>query len=92
MNELKYLYIIEKGKRNYSAYVPDLPGCISTGKNKKDIEKNIQEAIEFHIEGMLLNGEKIPEPVSTHSGFFKAKPSIKANNKPNISRKKKTTA
>ncbi len=67
----KYLYIIEKGKRNYSAYVPDLPGCISTGKTIKKTEKMIMEAIDFHVEGMILNGEKLPKPSIEGTGFFK---------------------
>ena len=68
---MKYLYIIEKGKRNYSAYVPDLPGCISTGKTIAETKKMIKEAIEFHIEGMLLNGEKLPKPTIDSTGYFK---------------------
>jgi len=87
----KYLYIIEKGKRNFSAYVPDLPGCISTGRTKKAIEKNIQEAIEFHIEGMLLDGEKIPEP-SDNYGFVKIRPAIRINYKSKLTLRKKVTA
>lgn len=73
---MKYLYIIEKGKRNFSAYVPDLPGCVSAGKSRKDIEKNIKEAIEFHIEGMILDGEMIPDPTDNF-GFIKVKTSVK---------------
>jgi predicted RNase H-like HicB family nuclease len=61
---MKYAIIIEEGKNNYSAYVPDLPGCVSTGKSIEDVKKNIQEAIEFHIDGMKEDGEKIPLPVS----------------------------
>jgi predicted RNase H-like HicB family nuclease len=59
---MEYIYIIEQGKRNFSAYVPDLPGCVTTGKTIEDVKKNIKEAIEFHIEGMISNGEKIPLP------------------------------
>ena len=47
----EYTVIYEWGKRNWSAYVPDLPGCIATGKTRKLVEKKIREAIEFHIEG-----------------------------------------
>lgn len=72
----KYLVVFEKTKTGYSAFVPDLPGCISTGKTRKDIEKNIQEAIEFHIEGMTLDGEKIPEPTDNFA-FIKVKPAVK---------------
>ena len=60
----KFAVIIEKGPNNYSAYVPDLPGCISTGRTLDEIEKNIREAIEFHIEGMMEDGDPIPEPTS----------------------------
>ena len=58
----EYTVIYEWGKRNWSAYVPDLPGCIATGKTRKGIEKRIREAIEFHLEGMKLRGEKVPKP------------------------------
>lgn len=57
-----YTVIFEPGPRNWSAYVPDLPGCIATAKTKKALEKKIREAIEFHIEGMRESGESIPEP------------------------------
>jgi predicted RNase H-like HicB family nuclease len=49
-------------KRNWSANVPDLPGCIATGKTRNFVEKLIREAIELHIEGMHIRGEKVPEP------------------------------
>jgi len=58
----EYTVIYEWGKRNWSAYVPDLPGCIATGKTRKLVEKLIREAIEFHIEGMHARGERVPEP------------------------------
>jgi predicted RNase H-like HicB family nuclease len=61
---MKFAVVIEEGPSNYSAYVPDLPGCISTGKTLADVEKNIREAIEFHIEGMIEDGDPIPEPTS----------------------------
>ena len=60
MNE--YTVIYERGERNWSAYVPDLPGCIATGKTRKDIERMIREAIEFHVEGLRLHGEPVPSP------------------------------
>ena len=59
---LYYTVIFEHGKRNWSAYVPDLPGCIDTGKTRKGIEKAIREAIEFHIEGLEQNGDTVPKP------------------------------
>ena len=57
-----YTAIYEWGRDNWSAYVPDLPGCIATGKTRKQIERQIGEAIEFHIEGLRMRGEKVPEP------------------------------
>jgi predicted RNase H-like HicB family nuclease len=60
----KYAVVIEEGPSNYSAYVLDLPGCIATGKTLEEIETNMRQAIEFHIEGMLEDGEPIPEPSS----------------------------
>jgi predicted RNase H-like HicB family nuclease len=60
----KYLVVYEKAKDNYSAYSPDIPGCIATGKTRKDTEKNIKEAISFHLEGLKEDGIKLPEPVS----------------------------
>jgi predicted RNase H-like HicB family nuclease len=62
---MQYTVIIENAGNNYSAYVPDLPGCISTGKTIEETKKNIQEAIEMHIEGMREDGLPIPEPTST---------------------------
>jgi predicted RNase H-like HicB family nuclease len=58
----RFTVIHESGKRNWSAYVPDLPGCIATGKTRKKVEERIREAIEFHLEGMKARGETIPEP------------------------------
>jgi len=57
----EYTVIYESGKRNWSAYVPDLPGCIATGKTRKQLEGLIREAIEFHIEGLKARGEEVPE-------------------------------
>src|SRR5436190_1846565 len=57
-----YTVIYERGSRNWSAYVPDLPGCIATARTRKQLEKLIREAIEFHIEGLCQQGEPVPEP------------------------------
>ena len=65
---MKYLIVIEKISTGYSAYSPDLPGCISTGATREETEINIQEAIEFHVEGMKAEGLEIPEP-STSSVY-----------------------
>lgn len=58
----KYAVVIEQGANNLSAYVPDLPGCITTGRTIAEIEQNIREAIELHLEGLREDGETIPEP------------------------------
>ena len=58
----RYAVIIESGPNNYSAYVPDLPGCVTAGDTVEEVRQLIQEAIEFHLEGMRLHGEPIPEP------------------------------
>jgi predicted RNase H-like HicB family nuclease len=58
----KYAIVIEQGPNNLSAYVPDLPGCVTTGGNIEEIEHNIREAIELHLEGMREDGEPIPDP------------------------------
>lgn len=60
----KYLVIFEKARHNYSAYSPDLPGCIATGKTREETEKNIKEAISFHIDGLKKDGLSLPEPSS----------------------------
>ena len=61
----KYLVVFEKAKNNYSAYSPDLPGCIATGSTRKEAEDNIREAISLHIEGLKEDGLPIPEPESS---------------------------
>jgi len=60
----KYAVVIERGPNNYSAYVPDLPGCITTGKTIEEIKTNIREAIELHLEGLIEDGGRVPEPLS----------------------------
>ncbi len=69
MAKYRYLIVIEKARGNYSAYVPDLPGCVTTGKTMDEIQHNIQEAIELHLEGMCRSGEPIPEPAETMTEF-----------------------
>ena len=61
---MRYAEVIEKGEGNYGAYVPDLPGCVATGDTIEEVEREIQEAIEFHLEGMRADGLPIPEPSS----------------------------
>ncbi len=60
----EYTVIIEKAVNNYSAYPPDLPGCITTGATVEETSANMREAIEFHLKGMREDGEPIPEPTS----------------------------
>ena len=62
---MKYAVVIEKAESNFSVFVPDLPGCVATGSTIQEVEEQIREAIEFHIEGMLQDGEAIPLPSST---------------------------
>jgi predicted RNase H-like HicB family nuclease len=57
-----YTVLYERGERNWSAYVPDLPGCVATGKTREETEQRIREAISFHIEGLKIDGEPTPEP------------------------------
>ena len=59
---MHYVIVVEETETGYSAYVPDLPGCISVGSSKEEIEKNIQEAVLFHLEGMKEDGVEIPKP------------------------------
>ncbi len=61
---MKYLVIIETTKTGFSAYSPDLPGCVATGKTPQEVEQNMSEAIAFHLEGMRLDGLAIPAPTS----------------------------
>jgi predicted RNase H-like HicB family nuclease len=56
----RFLIIIEQGTRNYSAYAPDLPGCIATGKTLDEVKANMREAIAMHIQGMIEDQEPIP--------------------------------
>ncbi|TAN71184.1 MAG: type II toxin-antitoxin system HicB family antitoxin [Methylobacter sp.] len=62
---MRYAIVVEKAANNYSAYVPDLPGCIATGHTIEEAEREIREAIEFHIEGMIEDGLPVPQPTST---------------------------
>jgi predicted RNase H-like HicB family nuclease len=62
---MKYAIVIEKGPTSYGAYVPDLPGCVAVGETRDEAERLIREAIPFHIDGMRLNGDPVPEPTTT---------------------------
>lgn len=61
---MRYAVVIEKAKRNYSAYVPDLPGCVATGPTVEAVEKEIRAAIRFHLEGLRADGQTAPKPQS----------------------------
>jgi predicted RNase H-like HicB family nuclease len=60
----KYLIVIEETATGYSAYSPDLPGCVSTGATRQEVETNMRDAITFHLEGLREEGEPVPEPHS----------------------------
>jgi predicted RNase H-like HicB family nuclease len=61
---MRYAVVIEKGERNFSAYVPDLPGCVSVGDTLEEVKSEIREAIEFHLAGMREDGLPTPTPSS----------------------------
>ena len=61
---MRYAVVIEKAENNYSAYVPDLPGCVATGDTVKAVEIEIREAIRFHINGLKEDGLAVPVPTS----------------------------
>jgi predicted RNase H-like HicB family nuclease len=61
---MRYAVVIERAAGNYSAYVPDLPGCVATGDTVAAIEAEIREAIRFHIEGLKADGAEVPQPTS----------------------------
>ena len=54
--------VLEQGPRNWSAYVPDLPGCVAAARTREETERLIQEAIKFHLEGLLIDGIPFPKP------------------------------
>ena len=60
----RFLIVIEKENGNYSAYCPDLPGCVATGKTQEETERNMHEAVQMHIEGMIEDKMAIPENVT----------------------------
>ena len=64
---MKYLIVIERTAVGFSAYSPDVPGCVSTGATRDEVEVNMREAIEFHLEGLRLEGEVIPVPQTSSS-------------------------
>jgi predicted RNase H-like HicB family nuclease len=60
----RYAIVVEEAATNLAAYVPDLPGCVATGRTRKEVERRIRAAIELHLEGMAEDGLPIPEPSS----------------------------
>ncbi|MGB7413420.1 MAG: type II toxin-antitoxin system HicB family antitoxin [Thermosynechococcaceae cyanobacterium] len=66
---MRYLVIVEETSTGYSAYSPDVPGCVSTGETQEQVEENMQEALAFHIEGLQLEGLQVPVP-STRSTYL----------------------
>ena len=66
---MRYLVVIEKTQTGYSAYSPDVLGCVSTGATLEEVNQNMQEALEFHIDGLIEEGLEIPDP-STYSAYI----------------------
>jgi predicted RNase H-like HicB family nuclease len=82
---MRYAVVVERTKRNFSAYVPDLPGCVATGATEEDVQRNIYEAIQFHLDGMREDGIRPPRP-SASCGYVFAMPPV--NNKSKRLRKR----
>jgi predicted RNase H-like HicB family nuclease len=61
----RFLIVIEKANGNYSAYCPDLPGCVATGKTREETERNMHEAVQMHIAGMIEDKAEIPQNVTS---------------------------
>ncbi len=64
---MKYLIVIERTATGYSAYSPDLPGCIATGSTREEVEREMKDAIAFHLDGLKAEALAIPEPSSSSS-------------------------
>lgn len=64
----RYLIVVEPTQTGFSAYSPDLPGYVSTGRTREDVEQNIREAIAFHLDGLHQEGQAVPEP-HTYSAY-----------------------
>ena len=61
----KYLIVIEETGTGFSAYSPDIPGCVSTGASRAEVERQMRESIEFHLDGLREDGQPVPQPIST---------------------------
>lgn len=68
----RFLVVIEKARDNFSAYSPDLPGCVATGDTREEAETNMHEALQLHVEGMLEDGDPIPESAALAEYMFVA--------------------
>ena len=68
---MKCAIVIERAGKNYSAYVPDLPGCVATGRSRATVTRLIREAMAMHIEGMREDGLRVPRP-SSHAAYVQA--------------------
>ena len=66
---MQYLIVIEKTETGYSAYSPDLDGCVASGSTKNEVEENMRDAIEFHVEGLGHEGYRVP-PLSSYSTYI----------------------
>ncbi len=71
---MKYLIIVEETGTGFSAYSPDVDGCVATGATRKEAEKNMKEALEFHLEGLRLNRQPAPKP-HTYSNYVEIRAS-----------------
>ena len=61
----KYVILIEKAKKGFSAYSPDLPGCVASGRTRQLAERRMRQALAFHVEGLRVSGEPVPRPTTT---------------------------
>lgn len=61
---MRYAVVVEKAESNFSAYVPDLPGCVAAAESQEEVLELIREAIDFHLDGMRESGEEVPQPTT----------------------------
>ena len=66
---MKYLIVIAQGETGYSAYAPDIPGCIATGSTRDGVQREMKDAITFHLDGLKAEGMAIPQEPSTSSSY-----------------------
>ena len=71
---MRYAIVIESAGNNFSAYVPDLPGCVTTGRTVEETKRNMAEAIAFHLDGMIEDGAAIPGPAAVVSSVRLTRP------------------